>query len=403
MDEYMLERFLPHEFFTHGDHPGYPEEDDVVASDQHTGGIPVFQFFRLIRPAERGERPQAGAEPGVQAVFFLMDVGAAAFGAYCQIRPGSSHFSAVVAVPDRNPVAPPDLPGNAPVMDVFHPLEIGIGESAGDEFRMAFGDTFDGSFCQRFHLYEPLGGYHGFHHMVAALAVAYRVGSIFDLHQKSHVLQILDDVLPAFVPVFPFIFAGFLGHLPVQADDYDLFQVVPLSYFIVIGVMSRSDLHSTGTEFQVHIFIGDDGDFPVRGGQCDFLPDQAAIPFILGIHGYGRIPGDGFRTAGSDGQVLVFFPHDGIFDVPQSTGIILVFHFHIGKGRAAVDAPVDHPGAFVDQALFIKAHESFPDRPAQALVHGEPLPVPVAGNPQAFQLADDFISVSFLPLPNPFH
>ena len=80
-----------------------------------------------------------------------------------------------------------------------------------------------------------------------------------------------------------------------------------------------------------------------------------------------------------------------------------MFHFHIGKGRAAVDAPVDHPGAFVDQALFIKAHESFPDRPAQALVHGEPLPVPVAGNPQAFQLADDFISVSFLPLPNPFH
>ena len=239
--------------------------------------------------------------------------------------------------------------------------------------------------------------------MVAALAVAYGVGSVFDLHQQAHILQILDNVLPAFIPVFPFVFAGFPGHLPVQTDDHDLFQVVPLAHFIVVGIMGRGDLHRTGTEFQVHIFIGDDGDFPVGGGQGDFLPHQFPVPFILGIHGHGRIPGDGFRTAGGNGQILVLFAHDGVVDVPQGPCIILVFHFHVGQSRAAVHAPVDHPGSLVDQALFIKAHESFPDSPAQAFIHGEPLPVPVAGNPQALQLADDFVPVGFLPFPDPFH
>ncbi len=47
------------------DHACHPEEEDVVARFHHVGGIEACQVGRLLGPAEGGERPQAGAEPGV--------------------------------------------------------------------------------------------------------------------------------------------------------------------------------------------------------------------------------------------------------------------------------------------------------------------------------------------------
>ena len=40
------------------DHARDPEEDDVVACDEHVRRIEVVQIRRLVRPAERGERPE---------------------------------------------------------------------------------------------------------------------------------------------------------------------------------------------------------------------------------------------------------------------------------------------------------------------------------------------------------
>ena len=100
------------------DHPGHPEEYDVVAGDQHVGGIEVVQVGGLLRPAQGGEGPQGGGEPGVQHVRVPGEVGAAAVLADLRVLPGAGHLAAVGAVPHRDLVAPPELAGDAPVVDL---------------------------------------------------------------------------------------------------------------------------------------------------------------------------------------------------------------------------------------------------------------------------------------------
>ena len=66
-------------------------------------------------------------------------------------------------VPSRDPVPPPELAGNDPVVNVFHPLGVGIFKTFRDEFnpvgRLLVGQ---GLFGQRLHLHEPLGRQPGF-------------------------------------------------------------------------------------------------------------------------------------------------------------------------------------------------------------------------------------------------
>ena len=47
---------LPRVLETREDHPGHPEEDDVVPGDQGVGGIEIVQLFRLVGPAQGWRR-----------------------------------------------------------------------------------------------------------------------------------------------------------------------------------------------------------------------------------------------------------------------------------------------------------------------------------------------------------
>ena len=64
----LAERHLAPELEAHHDHPGDPEEDDVEAGHEHVGRIERGELRGLARPAERRERPQRRAEPGVEHV-----------------------------------------------------------------------------------------------------------------------------------------------------------------------------------------------------------------------------------------------------------------------------------------------------------------------------------------------
>ena len=57
------------------DHPGDPEEQDVVAGLHDRRRVEAAEVGRVVRPAERRERPQPGAEPGVEDVGVLGELG----------------------------------------------------------------------------------------------------------------------------------------------------------------------------------------------------------------------------------------------------------------------------------------------------------------------------------------
>ena len=74
MDVDVAERHLAGQLELHHHHPGDPEEDDVEAGDEDARRVVARELGRLLGPAERADRPDAGGEPGVE------DVGVAAEG-----------------------------------------------------------------------------------------------------------------------------------------------------------------------------------------------------------------------------------------------------------------------------------------------------------------------------------
>ena len=73
VDVDVAERHVAHELQSHHHHARDPEEDDVEARDEHAGGIEGRELRRLVRPAERRERPERRGEPGVEHVLVLRE------------------------------------------------------------------------------------------------------------------------------------------------------------------------------------------------------------------------------------------------------------------------------------------------------------------------------------------
>ena len=137
---------MPHVLDAGEDHAGHPEENDVVARHQGGGGIEILQILGVVRPAQGGEGPQGGGEPGVQHVFILGKGLAAALGADGGVFPAHDGVSAVLAVPGGDAVAPPELAADAPVFGVFHPVVIDFGEPVGQEIGFPVLHRFQGGF-----------------------------------------------------------------------------------------------------------------------------------------------------------------------------------------------------------------------------------------------------------------
>src|SRR5208337_1259168 len=79
---------------------------------------------------------------------------------------------AVVAVPCRDPVAPPDLTGNAPVFDVSHPFEVGIFPTLGNEPNPAVFHDLNRRPGERPGFNKPLRRKIGLNHGPATVALA---------------------------------------------------------------------------------------------------------------------------------------------------------------------------------------------------------------------------------------
>src|SRR5205823_2314494 len=93
----------------------------VEAGDQKRRGIEALEIFGAVGPTQRGERPQAGAEPGVENIGILAQF-AAAFRTRGWIGARDDGLATGIAVPGWNAMSPPELARDAPVADVVHPF-----------------------------------------------------------------------------------------------------------------------------------------------------------------------------------------------------------------------------------------------------------------------------------------
>ena len=137
-------------------HTRYPEENDVVAGLHYRGWIVAQQVGGHLRPAERTERPQPRTEPGIQHVLILVYLGAVAVRAGGYIFTADRHLAAIVTVPDRDAVPPPELARDAPVMNILQPVHVDLVEAFRHDLHLVIPDRAHSRCCQRQHLDEPL-------------------------------------------------------------------------------------------------------------------------------------------------------------------------------------------------------------------------------------------------------
>src|SRR6185312_10254674 len=146
------------------------------------------------RPTERRERPQRRGEPGVEHVGVLAQphtLPQAMPGANLGLAP--AHIDALVAViPRRYPVAPPELAADAPVLDVAHPLVIGLGPVLRNETGASALDGFEGRAGERGNLHVPLVGEVRLEHRTRAVSAGHLEAMFFDALEQPGRLELGD-------------------------------------------------------------------------------------------------------------------------------------------------------------------------------------------------------------------
>ncbi len=304
-------------------------------------------------------------------------------------------------VPDRDPVAPPQLARDAPGPDLAHPVEVdALPLRRGDRDLVVLHDL-DRRRRELVHAAEPLerdqrldalarsvgerdrvdirllGAEHAF--FAQGLGHGYlRLG-------HSHALEAL---------------AGLGGHQAVLADHADFLQPVLSADLEVVDVVARGDLESAGAEFGVDVLVGDDRQPPADQGQDAVATDQVGVSLVLRVHRDGGVGHHRLRADSGHGQHAVGVLYR-VVDRVQGVGLLAVFDLEVGDRRTRARVPVDHVVVSVDVALLVELGEDLAHGEGVAVIEGEALALVVAGGPQALVLVLDPRRVLLLPLPDP--
>ena len=233
---------------------------------------------------------------------------------------------------------------------------------------------------------------------MAAVAGADIVAVILNFYKSALGLKIPDDCFSGLESVHTGVGGIIVCDMSVICHHIDNGQIVAQTDLKVIRVMSGSDFDNARTEIHLNIVIGDNGNFPVNYRKNNGLADNILISLILGIHRDGGIAEKCFRSRCGELKISAAVL-EGIAQMPEMAGLILILNLGIRNGCQAVGAPVDDSLASVNQTLFIELAEYLADRSAAALVESETLSVPVAGGAHFLELLDNPAAVCFLPLP----
>jgi len=294
---------------------------------------------------------------------------------------------------------PPQLPGDAPVANVVHPVKIRGFPGRGNDPGLFLHHGGDGLFGQGFDFHKPLFGHHRFDIRFTAVALTDIVRVRLRADEIAFFFQIGDHIFARLITILPFVLSAMLIDDSLPVHDGNDFQIVALSHGKIVGIGTGGDLHRARAEIHRHIVVGDDRYWFIHERQNDQFADFIFVARVVRMNGHGRIAQHRLRPGcGHDNVALAVGV--GITDIPQETLIGLEFHFQVGNGRMTARTPVDDIVPLVNHIFIIKPHKYFPDRLGQAFIHGEAFAFPIAGTAQALELIDDDAAIFFLPFPD---
>src|SRR5207248_1949372 len=129
--------------------------------------------------------------------------------------------------------------------------------------------------------------------------------------------------------------AGGGGHFRVFSDHLDFGQIMAAASFKIVEIVRGGELHDTGAELRVGEIVEDDGNLAVHQRQRDGAAVQVRVARVLRVDGDGRVAEHGLGARGGHGEIGIGQVVDGVADVPEEAGHILVVGFEIADRGAA--------------------------------------------------------------------
>ncbi len=159
------------------DHARHPEEQNVKARNQQARRIKRVEIRTILSGNFGQPKHRHGSSPEENHVSStsvdLLQLVRSAVLALRRILSRNNDLVASRTVPRRNAMSPPQLPRDAPVMDVLHPVQVRLPVVLRRELDVAFLHRCDGLVRQRLDLHEPLRRKSRLNHGLAAVAVAH--------------------------------------------------------------------------------------------------------------------------------------------------------------------------------------------------------------------------------------
>lgn len=249
-------------------------------------------------------------------------------------------------------MAPPQLAGNDPVVNVVHPVQEGVLEAFRDKVDLVRPFLIlDRGLSQWLHLDEPLRRQPGFDLHPGAFGMANAVDDWLNFDQVAAGLQRLDQVFAALEAVLALILASVFVHRAVVVHTVNAGQVVAVADLKVVRVMRRRDLHRPGAKLGIGMFVGDDGNLSADAWHDDLFPDHRGIAFVVGIHGHGGIAKHRLRPRGGYFDAARRPIGKFINQMVKCTLVVFVNHFDVGQRGARLGIPVDDVFPTINQPL----------------------------------------------------
>ena len=393
-----------HELETHHDHPGDPEEDDIEAGDKHGRRVISVEIACLLRPAERRKGPQRRGEPGIEDILVLCKRHFVTMMRLCllprRLFIAGDKCVSILVVPGRDPVSPPELAADAPVLDVPHPFEIGFRPVVRNEPDRPIFHGADGRFRQRTCFYIPLIRQVGLDYRTAAITPWHHQLVVVCFLDKTERLQILDNAFSCLESIQPAIGVGrVVIETGIDIEEIYFFQVVPLADLVIVEVVRRGDFHATAAELRIDIVVCDNRDAAAGQRKIDHAADEMPVTFVIRANGHGGIAQHRLRTGrGHDQEILRV--DQRVTQVPQVAVLFLRQDFEIRQGGVQHGVPIHEPLAAVDQPFFVETDKDLGNGIRQLVVHREALTAPVHRGAETPQLRRDGPTGFFFPVPD---
>ena len=164
-------------------------------------------------------------------------------------------FTALITVVSRNPMSPPDLTGNTPVLDILEPVQINLVKTLRYKPQLSCLQCIDRRFCKLIHLDKPLLFDQWLYCCTTPVMSSYSMHMWNNFYKVSLLIQICHDCFSCLIAIHACIFSTMFIDCRIIVHDIDLRQVVTFSNFKVIRVMRWCNLHRTCSKFFVYIVV----------------------------------------------------------------------------------------------------------------------------------------------------